>query len=77
MSEGPISRERAATTATPMPRIRKGDVVRWLGETEPVTRWTVVETDHVTARLRNADGWECRRYVRELEKLAPEPGDAT
>lgn len=70
MSEGPISRERSATTARPIPRIRVGDVVRWLGQDSPVTRWTVVETDHVIALLRSPDGWTCKRYLRELEKLA-------
>ena len=73
MSEGPIKAERLATTASPIPRIRKDDEVH-IAETHlwpATTRWRVLETDGAIATLMNPRGQKIRRYCRTLRKAAP------
>lgn len=73
MSAGPIKRERLATTAPPIPRIRKGDDVTITspsGAVDP-TVWHVIECDGVIATLQLPSGSKMRRYCRDLTKVKP------
>lgn len=70
MSEGPIKREREATTTTPIPRIRAKDHVR-TAHTDlwpDGTVWTVLETDGAIALLQSGQR-RIKRFCRDLTKV--------
>jgi len=71
MSEGPIKRERLATTVPERPRIRKGDTVHITTSQNPTAQWKVIESDLVTALLDDGAGRRVKRFCRDLARVQP------